>query len=128
MDCIRKKLEFVYFIGGRYYIIGSNAFEECESSDLIQLYKEYLSATSSEDFRNKHVYSISPFIRNNVATLYLKIFKKCVRPLNIYTIEQELRNDRDKFISIHEDELYKQVEIWELARDCYFYSQIENSN
>lgn len=76
---LRNMKEFLYDLGGRYYIIGMSECRVCDNAELIALHKQFVALTNaaSEEFSKKDPRDIFREDRDRIAKIYRKILITC---------------------------------------------------
>lgn len=129
MEDIRKKKEFIYFLGNEYYLIGAFACEKCSDIEMISKYINYLDVCDCEDFNScksmEDIRRLPNYTRNVIANAYDEVAKAC-RLL----CEKNRKDDNalalmDRLEERYPEEIQKQIQRWLLAARCTDYRDAE---
>ena len=121
---LQKKKEFMYCLGGKYYIIGRSECKECKDEDSIELYRQYIKLTDDKEFRDFDVRRIQKCKRNEIAEAFKAVMKSCDDQVKQSQMTQEKHTFREKLEKNFGAELDKQIDQWLKAERCADFKDI----
>lgn len=121
---LKDKRDFLYELGGKFYIIGGYVCEECDDNSLIKEYRRFKTLTSHPEFA-QHPREMLEAHRDAVADSYERIAKACCVPIESSRLDYEALMLRDELEERFAGEIEKQMEIWVKSLDCKDYRDIK---
>lgn len=125
MTSLKNKKEFIYKLGGKYYIIGECECKECEDHELINLYQEFVSLTEDKEFKDCDVRKMLKNNRNRVAEVYKDLTCRCYVSIEKSEMTDEKVIQREHLEEKYESEVDRQFERWIKADTCLFHKEID---
>lgn len=109
-------------LGGKYYILGKHACEECKNQNTIELYNEYQDLCNVSEFNKCNTYkdvgSMSSWNINTIGEGYRKVYEACrTNPIEHWT--DSMISLKQRLDERYHDEIKKQVSNMLIARECY---------
>ena len=115
---VRFKNDFIYELGGEYYLIGRCTCERCSDYKKISLYKEFISVCDNVKFGNVDFYDIKDAHKEKVADVYDRLHKECEISYEERRVNDDARVLFDKLKKQHSDEIERQVKLMMKASEC----------
>ena len=111
---LKDKIEFIYKLDDKYYLIGRSACEEIKDEGLIAEYEDFMFLANRDEFMNTEVWDIDKELMAEIKKVYDGLYKKCTREYRELGLrERLLMSDLEKK---YPDEIKRQIEIWTRAR------------
>lgn len=125
MPTLKNKKEFIYYLDGKYYIIGDRECKECEDQELIKMYQYYVELTDDDEFQEYDVRTMQKKHRDKVAETYKQIFLTCHVSNERSQITAEKLTKREEIESQYKIEIDKQLKQWIKADTCLSHKETE---
>ncbi len=114
---IRVMKEFMYELGGDYYIMGSCACEKCSDSKLISMYNDFVKICEKEGFQNDF-HDIWPSLRKEIAHAFVPLIQACYVPIENTRMDNAAYELSNNLVLKYGDEIEEQIKRWLKAQRC----------
>ena len=125
MTRLKNKKEFIYYLGGKYYIIGGCECKECDDQELIQLFQRFLTLTDNDEFQNYEVREMIKKFRDEVAEVFRELLRSCYVPIEESDMTDAKYELRETLETKYQSEIDSQFDRWIKADTCLFHKDVD---
>ena len=102
----------MYYLDGKYYIIGMHECKECEDEELIALYRQYVELADNTEFRDLDVRDMRRNDRDAIAEAFKAVWDFCCVPVEHSHMTSEKHSLRERLEERFGTEIDRQIDQW----------------
>lgn len=125
MTSLDNTKEFIYELGGKYYIIGCCECRECDDQKLIDLFQKYVILTEETEFKEYVVSEMQKIHRDKIADAYKELLHLCYVSIEKSEMTEDKVQLREKLVKEYEYEVDFQYARWIKADRCLFRKEVD---
>ena len=110
-----KKKEFIYKLDNKYYILGKNICEECDNTEILELYNHFLDVCNISFF-NENYLDFPLYYKKDIADSFIPLLNAC--SCNEPKWNENSLALRDRLDERYYDEIELQIDRWIIASRC----------